>query len=50
MTNKAELKIKVKCTGCNYTKTVGPEQTTQPFCDKCHCVMIAEEASAKLKD
>jgi len=46
MATNRDLKITVRCIGCDAVKTVGREQREQPMCDECFMPMIAESASA----
>ena len=50
----SEVKIKVKCIACGFTKDVGSEEgrkltkeKSMPTCDKCFSPMIAQSAKVK---
>ena len=40
----SELKLKVKCVCCGYTKEVDETQRTTPLCDICGSPMMAVSA------
>lgn len=44
-----EVKLKIKCVVCGFSKEVGKEQTEQPVCEKCLSPMILEKVVLQKK-